>query len=206
MGIVHEGLIFIFIPLATGIIFLYLGGTLFTAIGTVFLVLGLFCSFFFRDPARTIAINPAHILAPGDGTIMEVTEEGGNKVIRIFLSVFNVHLQRSPVAGKITSIVYKPGKCVPAMNAEAHIVNEQNIFTIESPQGTFTVTQISGIIARRVVAWSKQGDSVQQGDKIGMIRFGSQVDITMPTSVTIKVKKGDKVTSGITVLATIGKP
>jgi phosphatidylserine decarboxylase len=100
---------------------------------------------------------------------MEVTEENGMKVIRVFLSVFNVHIQRFPVKGTVKNVEYRPGKFLPAMNPAAHAEKEQNIITIDTGRGTFVVKQIAGILARRVVAWSKPGDALERGQKFGLI-------------------------------------
>lgn len=199
--IAKEGFPFVVIPVVIGILFLVLGKNAYTAsFGSLAVVLALFCAFFFRDPSRKIPAGDHLILSAGDGVVMETGDVNGEKVIRIFLSVFNVHIQRSPVAGTVETVEYRPGKCIPAMKPEAHIVNEQNVFTIRSPKGKIIVKQISGILARRVVAWSKPGDKVEAGGKIGLIKFGSQVDIHMPITAKITVKPGDKVTAGETVV------
>jgi phosphatidylserine decarboxylase len=199
MSIAKEGWPFIVIPLAAGLL-LFRFGVAGAVLGMLCLVFGLFCAFFFRDPARSIVADPSAIVSPCDGTVMEITRENGQDVIRVFLSVFNVHLQRSPVAGKIVDVKYIPGKFLPAMKPEACMVNEQNVFTISSDKGTYIVKQIAGILARRVVAWSKPGDVVKKGDKIGLIKFSSQVDLYVPPAAVIKVKVGDKVVGGETIM------
>lgn len=170
-------------------------------LGIIVLAGAVFFLYFFRDPHRNIQRSAHGILAPADGKVMEIANEGNIMVIRIFLSVFNVHIQRSPVAGTIKSVVYQPGKFLPAMNLGAHIVNEQNIFTIETPHGDIVVRQIAGILARRVVSWVVPGQAVEAGQKIGIIKFGSQVDVAIPASAQMLVKTGDTVTAGLTVLA-----
>jgi len=201
MFFAKEGWSFIFIPLVLGILSIVLGRTLvFQIAGSVLILLGLFCLFFFRDPVRHIPHGENLILSPCDGTVMEVTEEDNRKVIRVFLSVFNVHLQRSPVAGTIKSVEYRPGKFLPAMKPEAHSVNEQNVITISTPKGEYIVKQIAGILARRVVSWVKAGDKVEKGQRIGLIKFGSQVDVTFPQGAQVKVSVGDTVTAGETVI------
>jgi phosphatidylserine decarboxylase len=163
---------------------------------------------FFRDPKIEITQGEGLILSPCNGTVMEVTEEShpqGERdeiVIRVFLSVFSVHLQRSPVSGTVTSVVHKDGKFLAAWDPRAHIENEQNIFTIQSDSGVYIVRQIAGLVARRCVTWVKTGDVLKAGDKIGMIKFSSQVDLHLPKSVVVKVKPGDKVKAGITIMAT----
>jgi phosphatidylserine decarboxylase len=132
---------------------------------------------------------------------MEVKEEGDEKICRVFLSIFIVHLQRSPVSGTVVDVSHKDGKFLAAWDKRAHIENEQNIFTIQGEDGVFTVLQIAGLVARRCVSWVRPGDVLKAGDKIGMIKFSSQVDIHMPKFIVINVKPGDKVQAGITVIA-----
>ena len=119
------------------------------------------------------------------------------------MSVANVHLQRSPISGTVKSVEHKPGKFLKAHLPEAYIENEQNVITIENENGTYIVKQIAGILARRCVAWVKPGDVVNQGDKIGVIKFSSQVDLIMPAGYDVRVKVGDKVTSGLSIFAII---
>ncbi|MGA2091680.1 MAG: phosphatidylserine decarboxylase [Endomicrobiales bacterium] len=204
MWIAKEGWPFIVIPLAASVVLFTLNfGVIGTVLGTLCLIFGLFCAFFFRDPSRSIVADPSAIVSPCDGTVMEITKENGQDVIRVFLSVFNVHLQRSPVEGKVVDVKYIPGQFLPAMKPEACMVNEQNVITISSDKGTFIVKQIAGILARRVVAWVKAGDIVKKGGKIGLIKFSSQVDLYVPSAVVIRVKVGDKVVGGKTVMGEI---
>lgn len=201
MGIVKDGFSIIIPPIVVGLIFLFLPyGRALNIFGLLLVVIGLFFSFFYRDPARTIVPQGKSVLSPCDGTVLEITDEDGFKVMRIFLSVFSVHLQRSPVDGKVTNVVFTPGKFLPAMKPEAHAVNQNNVITIESDHGTYKVKQISGILARRVISWVKPGEAVKQGGKIGFIKFGSQVDVYCPKEVSFTVGVGEKVTAGITVL------
>lgn len=204
MLIVKEGLPLVIAAAVIGIIVVVLTrGTFWSIPGWVSIVLAIFFAYFFRDPVRQINSGSGLILSPADGTVLEVTQGGGVKTVRIFLSVFNVHLQRAPFPGKITNVEYRPGKFLPAMEKEAHVVNEQNIITMQTEKGNFKIFQIAGILARRVVSWVKPGDAVGQGQKIGFIKFGSQVDIEMPGGAEIKVKPGEKVTAGRTVIAEI---
>jgi phosphatidylserine decarboxylase len=124
------------------------------------------------------------------------------KVIRVFLSVLSVHLQRSPVSGTVVEVTHKDGKFFAAWNPRAHIENEQNIIKIKAEDGSiYTVRQIAGFLARRCVSWVKAGDVLKAGDKIGMIKFSSQVDLHMPKTAIISVKPGEKTRAGITVMA-----
>jgi phosphatidylserine decarboxylase len=202
MTIVSEGIPFIVTPALLGAVglFYFRQQPVVQAVSILLLVVSFFCLYFFRDPARTIVDVENQLLSPADGVVMEVSDNGGEKVVRIFLSVFNVHLQRSPFAGTVVSVEHKPGKFLPAMDAQAHVENEQIIMTFETKQGKMKVIQIAGILARRCVAWVKPGDTVAKGGKIGVIKFSSQVDIHLPASTVISVKPGDKTVGGITVL------
>lgn len=204
MSIVKEGYPFILIPLLIGLLLVFAGfGKIFMFIGVLCILIALFCTYFFRDPSISITQGEGLILSPCNGTVLEVSENETEKVIRVFLSVLDVHLQRSPISGKVTNVEYKPGKFLKAMEPQAHIVNEQNIITIENENGTYLVKQVAGILARRCVSWVKAGDELKTGDKIGVIKFSSQVDLHMPKNVDIKVKKDDKVVSGVTVFASL---
>jgi len=199
--IAKEGYGFVAVPVVIGILFLSFGSGVLVAIaGSICIALGLFCAFFFRDPVRVAPSGENLIVSPCDGTVMETLEENGEKVIRVFLSVFNVHIQRSPVSGTLKNLEYRPGKFLKANDKQAHLVNEQNIFTIETNKGKVIVKQIAGILARRVVAWSKVGDVLKTGDKIGLIKFSSQVDIHLPLTAEVKVKPGDVIAGAQTII------
>ena len=211
MRILKEGFPFIFPFKAAGLVLL--AAVVFVSplpmpvyiacivLGVLFIIFALFCIFFFRDPKIDITQEQGAILSPCNGTVMEVAEEDGEKVIRVFLSVFSVHLQRSPVSGSVSGVVHKDGKFLAAWNPRAHIENEQNIFTIQNEDGIYTVRQIAGLVARRCVSWVKAGDVLKAGDKIGMIKFSSQVDLHLPKTADIIIKPGDKVKAGITIAA-----
>jgi len=208
MSILKEGYPFIFPAFAAGLIFLIISkfavkpaDIVCIAIGSLLIIFALFCMYFFRDPAVEIMEGEEAILSPCNGTVMEITEEDGEKVVRVFLSIFSVHLQRSPVSGAVIDVTHKDGKFLAAWDPRAHMENEQNIFRIQSKDGIYTVRQIAGLVARRCVSWVKSGDTLKSGDKIGMIKFSSQVDLYMPKSTEIKVKPGDKVKAGITTIA-----
>lgn len=200
MNIVKEGYPFIFGFLIAGLIF----NLFFAPVSVIFYILAIFCFFFFRDPDLTINEDKNFILSPCNGTVMDVIEnENGQTEVRVFMSVFNVHLQRASISGTVKSVEHKPGKFLKAHLPEAYIENEQNIITIENENGTFIIKQIAGILARRCVAWVKPGDVIKQGDKIGVIKFSSQVDLLMPKGYDVRVKVGDKVTSGLSIFAVI---
>ena len=173
------------------------------AILLVFLALFVFS--FFRDPERVIPAEPGALVSPGDGRVVVVTEEEHagrpGKRVSIFLAVWNVHVNRSPAAGTITKMEYRPGKFLAAMLERASLENEQNIFTLSTDAGEIVFKQIAGLIARRVVSWKKAGERVARGERIGLVRFGSRVDLWVPKETEILVKVGDHVKGGSSVLA-----
>lgn len=176
----------------------------FFVLSFIFLFFIIFTVFFCRDPEIKINTGENFFLSPASGKIFEITDENGFYLIKIFMSIFNVHIQRMPVSGRIKSINYKKGKFLPADKSNAHIENEQNIIEIETNSTTtIIVKQISGIFARRIICWVKENDVVQQGDRIGMIKFGSQVDVFVPQNYVLNVKKNQKVNAGKTILATL---
>jgi len=174
-------------------------------IGGILVFLGLFIFYFFRDPQRTIPADPAAVVSPADGHVVEIVEEAldsrSGRRISIFLSIWDVHVQRAPVSGRIASVVYKPGKFYAALRKAASTENEQNVITLETASGPLVFKQIAGAIARRVLCWKAVGDMVSRGDRVGMIRFGSRVDIWMPAEAEIVVRRGQKVKGGESILA-----
>lgn len=171
-----------------------------------FVKAGFFC-YFFRDPKRNIPSDDKILLSPADGKVMEIADEpsgrdGGGKTVRIFLSVFNVHVQRAPAAGLVKSVERAGTKYLPAMRSAAHGENVRNIVTMEIAGGsTVKIHQIVGILARRLVLWIKPGDKILAGERIGLIKFGSQVDLTFSDGYEPLVKPGDIVTGGVSVIA-----
>jgi phosphatidylserine decarboxylase len=171
----------------------------------VLLLLAAFILYFFRDPQRTIPPDPAAVVSPADGRIIEVVDEPlGTRTgrrISIFLAIWNVHVNRSPLAGRITKIEYRPGRFHMAMKKAASSENEMNIVHLETAKGEIVFKQIAGLIARRVVLWKKSGDQVERGERIGIVRFGSRMDVWLPPDAQIVVKTGDHVAGGSSVLA-----
>jgi phosphatidylserine decarboxylase len=176
-----------------------------TWVGGALLFLGVFVLFFLRDPERTPPSDPESIVSPADGRVMEVVEESRGehpgRRISIFLSIFDVHVNRSPVAGRITAIEYRSGKFYAAMRSRASAENEQNAFHVSSERGDIVFKQIAGWVARRIVCWKSVGDSVTRGERVGMIRFGSRTDIWLPDRVDILVRPGQHVAGGTSILA-----
>jgi phosphatidylserine decarboxylase len=164
-------------------------------------ILVAFVCFFFRNPERAIPNGANLVVSPADGKVVKIQKcENGDRVISIFLSIFNVHMNRSPIAGALELLEYKRGKFKAAYDEAASHVNEQNILTIEGDGIRIEVKQIAGLIARRVVCWKKQGESLKRGELFGLIRFGSRVDIVVPEKVQIAVEVGDRVYGGSSVL------
>lgn len=175
--------------------------------GLVFVVLLGFVVNFFRDPERAIPPDPRIIVSPADGKIVQIVDAPANgplgpgyKQVSIFLNVFDVHINRSPIAGRIVDVKYNPGAFLPAFDDKASEKNEQNRVIVED--GTFRIafTQIAGLIARRIVFKKRVGDSVERGERVGMIKFGSRTDIFLPASIVLQVKLGDKVKGGSTTI------
>src|SRR5881394_4119678 len=175
------------------------------AAAAVLVFLALFIFSFFRDPERVIPSEPGAVVSPGDGRVVVVTDEESEgkpgKRVSIFLAVWNVHVNRSPAAGTITKMEYRPGKFLAAMRERASAENEQNVFTLSTDAGEMVFKQIAGLIARRVVSWKKAGEKVARGERIGLVRFGSRVDVWVPQQVQILVKLGANVKGGSSVLA-----
>ena len=166
-----------------------------------FFMLASFICYFFRNPERDIPQGGNLVVSPADGKVVKIMPmPDGTKTISIFLSIFNVHMNRSPVSGQLERLEYKRGKFKVAFDEEASRVNEQNILTISTQDTEIVVRQIAGLIARRVICWKKPGESVVRGELIGLIRFGSRVDITVPEKVRIRVGIGDRVRGGSSVL------
>ena len=168
-------------------------------------VLGGFFLWFFRDPERQIPQEAGAVVSPGDGKVtdLSVVTSGGTpqQRISIFLSVFDVHVNRSPIAGVIRDVRYQRGKFLNAMGANSAEENEQNIVTVEGEGHPVVFKQIAGLLARRIVFTRKVGDHVARGERIGLIKFGSRVDVLLEREATIQVKVGDRVKGGASVLA-----
>jgi phosphatidylserine decarboxylase len=173
------------------------------------ILLALFFLWFFRDPERTVPAGEGVIVSPGDGLVTETaainTPEGPRQRISIFLSVFDVHVNRSPIGGVLSSVNYQKGKFLNAMNPASAERNEQNTITVrgQGADAGFEVTfkQIAGLLARRIVFGFKEGQAVTRGQRVGLIKFGSRVDVVLPGSATLCVKVGERVKGGASILA-----
>jgi phosphatidylserine decarboxylase len=202
---VREGYSFGLPPLLLGVLMLAYGRNWSFAGGLAMVLLGLFVFSFFRNPERTIPEEAGLIVSPADGRVVVVKEEeiGGRpgKRVSVFLAIWNVHVNRAPAAGTITRLEYKPGKFFGAWSEKASFENEQNIFTQATEHGEIVYKQIAGWVARRAVTWKKEGDTVARGERIGLVRFGSRVDVWLPGEAEIVVKVGENVKGGSSVVA-----
>jgi phosphatidylserine decarboxylase len=173
--------------------------------GGIALFLAAFVFYFFRDPERIIPSTAGAIVSPADGRVVVVKDEQladrPGKRISIFLAIWNVHVNRAPAAGTITDMQYRPGKFLAAMLERASLENEQNIFTLQTDAGPMIFKQIAGLIARRVVSWKKPGEIVARGERIGLVRFGSRVDVWLPQEAQVMVRVGENVKGGSSTLA-----
>ncbi|MDR2007061.1 MAG: phosphatidylserine decarboxylase family protein [Acidaminococcales bacterium] len=178
--------------------------------GTPFFALSLFMLFFFRNPARALPKDDKAVFSPADGTVMDIADfidheylDAEAKKITVFLSVFDVHVNRSPVRGEIKYQSYTCGRFRPAYKSIASFENERHAIGIENEKIKILVIQIAGILARRIVSWVTLGHDLKQGQRYGMIKFGSSTELIVPQNVRILVKKGDKVKGGVTVMGRI---
>src|SRR6266478_1850501 len=199
---VKEGYYFGVPPLALGGVSFLLHWYVAAAVLVLF---GAFVFSFFRDPERIIPAEPGAVVSPGDGRVVVVTDEENagrpGKRVSIFLAVWNVHVNRSPAAGTIAKMEYRPGKFLAAMRERASAENEQNVFTLSTDAGEMVFKQIAGLIARRVVSWKKAGDVVARGERIGLLRFGSRLELWVPREAEIVVRGGQNVKGGSSILA-----
>lgn len=208
------------IPLAKeGIPFILVGAGLTLGVWTIgatwatcfFGLVTLFITWFFRNPARTIPPGENVIVSPGDGTVVAVESEFEHRYLKaqsirisIFLNVFDVHINRMPVGGTVQDMVYQPGKFMMANQPEASSGNEQNALMLQRSDGVkILCVQIAGLIARRIVSWVVPGEQVEKGERFGLIRFGSRMDVYLPQTSTIRVRVGSKVKGGSSVLAEV---
>lgn len=203
MSIVRDSIPYIAVPLVLSV-----AATLFGLwyVGLLFFLLALFMAFFFRDPRRVPPNDPDVVVSPADGRVTRIESPGdanGPTLISIFLSPFDVHINRSPIPGRIVDVVYSPGKFLMATKEEASLVNEQNALTIQGEKITVVCKQIAGILARRVVCWKRKGDQLKLGERFGLIKFSSRTDVLLPANVKVTVSEGDRVRGGITVIGRI---
>lgn len=176
-----------------------------SVIAAIPILLAVFFLWFFRDPSRRIPANPNEVVSPADGKVTEAdwieTPQGSRLRLSIFLNVFDVHVNRTPISGTVTQVNYKKGLFLNAMRADSNVLNEQNVVVIEDGAYSVQVKQIAGLLARRIVCWVKPGDVLQKGQRFGLIKFGSRVDVLLPPDANLRVRVGDRVRGGSSVIA-----
>jgi len=172
--------------------------------GAIFLIIAFLILNFFRDPERQIPSESGAVVSPADGRVVQVVEEEieGRPVRRvsIFMSPLDVHVNRSPISGTVRDVSYHKGSFHVASLEIASVENERNVFSVEGEQGTVVVKQIAGLLARRIVFWKLPGDALERGERVGLIKFGSRVDILMDPEVELRVKLGDHIRAGSSII------
>ena len=199
---IRDGIPFVFIPLAVAVLAAVAG---YWYIAVPLFLLALFMAYFFRDPERISPTDEDIVIAPADGRVTRVAQAVPDdprspKVVSIFLSPFDVHINRAPIAGEIVDVAYTKGRFLIATREEASIVNEQNALTIRGERMTIVCKQIAGVLARRIVCWKQKGEQVNLGERFGLIKFSSRTDLVLPPEVEISVRIGDRVRGGVTVI------
>ncbi len=202
---VRDGLPFVLIPLVAGAVAAAAG---FWYVALPLALLTAFMAYFFRDPARAAPTTADVIVAPADGRITRIEKVDAANVqsptlISIFLSPFDVHINRAPIAGEILKVAYTKGRFMMATRDEASIVNEQNALTIRGERITVVCRQIAGVLARRIVCWKRAGDTLALGERFGLIKFGSRTDVVLPSEVDVQVCVGERVRGGATIIGRI---
>jgi phosphatidylserine decarboxylase len=197
---VKEGIPFVVVP---AVIALILGAMQFWTAALVVVGVAAFMAFFFRDPHRVPPEGEDLVISAADGKVTRIDETETAKLVSVFLSPFDVHVNRSPIGGTITRIEYIRGRKSPATSNNASLVNERNALTIENDKISVVCTQIAGILARRIVCWKTEGDKLEKGERFGLIKFSSRTDIKMPVNVELMVKIGDRVRGGETIIARV---
>lgn len=202
---VRDALPYVIIPLVAALIVAAFG---LWYLALPLLLLAAFMSYFFRDPQRTMPSEADAIVSPADGRVTRVAALDSNSaqsplVVSIFLSPFDVHINRAPIAGIVTDVSYKKGKFLIATRAESSLINEQNALTIRGEKITVVCRQIAGVLARRIVCWKRAGDQVALGERFGLIKFSSRTDVILPPGVEVLARVGDRVRGGVTVIGRI---
>ncbi|MDQ3255925.1 MAG: phosphatidylserine decarboxylase [Acidobacteriota bacterium] len=211
MNIARDGIAWVLIPL--------LGCLLAAALGYwwwwpalifagAWLLLAAFMAYFFRDPRRAPPVDTSVVVSPADGRVTRVQhlspgDANSPQVVSIFLSPFDVHINRAPIAGNITDVTYTKGRFMIATRDEASLVNEQNALTIEGERVTVVCKQIAGVLARRIVCWRGVGDRLQLGEKFGLIKFSSRTDLVLPAEIEVTVAVGQRVRGGVSIIGRI---
>jgi phosphatidylserine decarboxylase len=198
----REGLWWVLIPLAGALGAAALG---WWYVAALLGLLTAFMAYFFRDPERAIPDDPSVVVSPADGRVTRVErvspeDPQSPTLVSIFLSPFDVHINRAPIAGEITDVTYTKGRFVMATRDDASLINEQNTLTIRGERMTVVCRQIAGVLARRIVCWKRAGESVSLGERFGLIKFGSRTDLILPPAVRVEVGVGARVRGGASVI------
>jgi phosphatidylserine decarboxylase len=199
---IRDGYPFVLTPAALAILALALG---YWYAALPLLLLAAFMAYFFRDPHRPAPADESLVVSPADGRVTRVARLDADDaqsptVVSIFLSVFDVHVNRAPIAGEITDVTYTRGRFVIATREDASIVNEQNSLTIRGARMTVVCRQIAGVLARRIVCWKVAGDNLALGERFGLIKFSSRTDLILPPEVEVSARVGAKVRGGVSVI------
>ena len=206
---VKDGYLWVLVPLSAGLaallLYLFWPALPLLALGVVLLLLAAFMAYFFRDPQRAVPSEAGLVVSPADGKVTRVEKLSGDDadsptVVSIFLSPFDVHVNRAPIAGEVIDVTYTKGRFIAATSDNASIVNEQNALTIKGEKMTVVCKQIAGVLARRIVCWSRPGDRLALGERFGLIKFGSRTDLVLPARVEVLVKVGERVSGGVTII------
>ena len=202
---VKDGILWILIPALAALAAALLG---LWWVAVPLLLLAAFMAYFFRDPNRVVPDDAALVVSPADGRVTRVERLSPGDaetptVVSIFLSPFDVHVNRSPIAGRVVDSAYTKGRFMIATKDEASLVNEQNALTIEGEKVTVVCKQIAGVLARRIVCWKKPGDVLRRGERFGLIKFSSRTDLVLPPEVTVSVSVGERVRGGVSVIGRI---
>lgn len=207
LPIAPEGRVFVAVPLCGAILALGAagaGGEVLAWTGWVLLAGAGFCAFFFRDPERRPPDDSAALLAPADGRVTQAGPAGegepGTQRVSIFLSIFDVHINRAPAPGEVRAVRYRQGAFRAAFRKDAAERNERNELEMTTERGTIRIRQIAGVVARRIVCRVRAGDRLVRGERFGLIRFGSRTDLLLPAGVTLSVRPGDRVRGGLSVI------
>jgi phosphatidylserine decarboxylase len=199
---VRDGYLWVLVPLVATIAAALLGVWWLAA---VLFLLTAFMAYFFRDPEREVPNEQGIVISPADGRVTRVEKASAGDadsptIVSIFLSPFDVHINRSPIAGTVVDVTYTKGLFKIATSESASLVNEQNAITVKGEEMTVVCKQIAGVLARRIVCWKRAGDVLELGERFGLIKFSSRTDLVLPSEVEILVKPGDRVRGGVTLI------
>lgn len=207
---VRDGILWVLVPLLAALAATAAGfrSSVFWLAAIPLFFLAAFMAYFFRDPRRDAPKDEGLVVSPADGRVTRVqqtdaTDPQSPTVVSIFLSPFDVHINRAPIAGEITDVAYTKGRFMIATRDDASLVNEQNAVTIRGERVTLVCKQIAGVLARRIVCWKGAGDTVELGERFGMIKFSSRTDLVLPPEVEVSVRVGERVRGGISIIGRI---